>query len=127
MTKKKKILYKKSIIDKMQLTKNADIKQYWKLLNKLDFDSLKNRNAAADISPREWMNHYTNLLKGIDESKIPNNVAESGPLDYEITLEEMMNARGILKPGKATGIDIVNNEMILEAVANRNNQKQLFE
>ena len=116
MIKKKKILYKKSIIDKMQLTKNADIKQYWKLLNKLDFDSHKTRNAAADISPREWMNHYTNLLKGIDESKIPNNVAESGPLDYEITMEEMMKARGILKPGKATGIDIVNNEMILEAL-----------
>ena len=48
--------------------------------------------------------------------KIPENTEESGPLDYEITLEEMMNARGILKPGKATSIDTINNEMILEAL-----------
>ena len=49
-------------------------------------------------------------------NKIPENTTEFGPLDYEITLEEMMNARGILKPGKATGIDTVNNEMVLEAL-----------
>ena len=36
MTKKKKILYKQSIINEMHLTKASDIKQYWKLLNKLD-------------------------------------------------------------------------------------------
>ena len=37
MIKKKKRQYKQEIVDKMHLTKANDIKQYWKLLNKLDF------------------------------------------------------------------------------------------
>ena len=115
MTKKKKKLYKKSIIDKMQLTKQSEIKQYWKLLNNLDLERTSN-NAANDISPNEWINHYTNLLKGGTHNQIPDNTSASGPLDYEITAKEMTDARGILKPGKATGQDTINNEMILEAL-----------
>ena len=116
MVKRKKNVYKKDIIDKMHLTKQSEIKTFWKLLNKLDFDQMKTRNSANDVTPSEWMKHYTNLLQGAAQGKIPDNTAESGPLDYEITVEEIMNAKGILKPGKATGIDIINNEMILEAL-----------
>ena len=116
MTKRKKIAYKKNIIEQMHLTKTGDIKKFWKLLNKLDLDTMKNKNSAAEISPAEWMDHYTNLLQSTNEGKIPDNPNDSGPLDYEITTKEMMDARGILKPGKATGIDIVNNEMILQAL-----------
>ena len=115
MIKKKKTMYKKSIIDQMHLTKAGEIKQFWKLLNKLDLDTITTRNAVNDISPREWMSHYTNLLQG-QNGVIPSNTDESGPLDYIITTEEMMKAKGILKPGKATGLDTVNNEMILEAL-----------
>ena len=35
-----------------------------------------------------------------------------GPLDYDITIQEVENASFSLKPGKATGIDNVSNEMI---------------
>ena len=35
-----------------------------------------------------------------------------GPLDYNISLEELKNASGILQPGKALGIDSISNEMI---------------
>jgi hypothetical protein len=115
MTKMKKTIYKKNIIEKMHLTKQSEIKQFWKLLNKLDLEK-SNRNISTDINPKEWMDHYTNLLQGATNGKIPDNTAESGPLDYEVTIEEIMDARGILKPGKATGVDIVNNEMILEAL-----------
>ena len=100
----------------MQLTKNSDIKQYWKLLNKLDFENNKARNGITNISNREWMEHYTNLFRCDSQSKIPDSVTTSGPLDYEITMEEMMKAKGILKPGKATGIDGISNEMIREAL-----------
>ena len=115
LTKKKKNLYKKNIIDKMHLTKQSEVKQFWKLLNKLDLDKSQ-RNTAKDIDPGEWMNHYTQLLQGAPKGKIPSNTVESGPLDYEVTIEEIMDSRGILKPGKATGADNVNNEMILEAL-----------
>ena len=116
LTKKKKNLYKKNIIDKMHLTKQNDIKQFWKLLNKLDLDKIDTRNAADDISPSEWMNHYTTLLRGAAKGEIPINTNETGPLDYDITIEEIMDARGILKPGKATGLDRVSNEQILQAL-----------
>ena len=116
MIKRKKTLYKKDIIEKMHLTKQSETKQFWKLLNKLDFDRASTNNAANDISPAEWMKHYTNLLQGATKGKIPDNTNESGPLDYDITVDEMMDAKGILKPGKATGLDIVNNEMVLEAL-----------
>ena len=109
-------MYKQGIIDEMHLTKSSDIKQYWKLLKKLDLDNCQTINSAADISPNEWVNHYTKLLQTVNNCQIPENTAESGPLDYEITLEEMTKARTILKPGKATGIDNVNNEMIMEAL-----------
>ena len=109
-------MYKKDIIDKMHLTKQSEIKTFWKLLNKLDFDQINTKNAANDVSPSEWMKHYTNLFQGATECNIPENTAESGPLDQEITIEEIMDAKGILKPGKATGVDIINNEMILEAL-----------
>ena len=116
MIKRKKMMYKQGIIDEMHLTKPSDIKQYWKLLKKLDLDNSQTINSAADISSNEWVNHYTKLLQTVNNCQIPENTAESGPLDYEITLEEMTKARTILKPGKATGIDNVNNEMIMEAL-----------
>ena len=116
MVKRKKAMYKKDIIDKMHLTKQSEIKTFWKLLNKLDFDQINTKNAANDVSPTEWMEHYTNLFQGAAICKIPDNTAESGPLDQDITIEEIMDAKGILKPGKATGIDVINNEMILEAL-----------
>ena len=97
MTKRKKTLYKKSIIDQMHLTKQSEIKQFWKLLNKLDFDKASTSNAANDISSSEWMKHYTNLLQGATKGKIPDNIAEHGPLDQEITIDELMKARGILR------------------------------
>ena len=115
LIKKKKILYKKNIIEKMHLTKQSEVKKFWKLLNKLDLDK-SGRNVAKDIDPREWMDHYTKLLQGAPKGKIPDNTNESGPLDYEVTVDEIMESKGILKPGKATGVDIVNNEMILEAL-----------
>ena len=116
MTKKKKMLYKQSIVDKMHLTKPNDVKQFWKLLNKLDLESVTSRKSHAEISPREWMNHYTTLLQNTNSGKIPENRAETGPLDYEVTIEELKEAKGILKPGKATGVDVISNEMILEAL-----------
>jgi hypothetical protein len=116
MIKKKKNLYKQSIIDEMHLTKSSNIKQYWKLLKKLDLENCRSHNPVTDISPNEWVSHFTNLLQTVNEHRIPVNTSESGPLDYEITLEEMMKSTSILKPGKATGIDTLNNEMIREAL-----------
>ena len=89
---------------------------FWKLLNKLD-DSCIAKKAASNLTMNEWMNHYKNLLHGHSNNPIlPLNVDELGPLDYEINIEELLEAKIILKPGKAGGIDIINNEMISESL-----------
>ena len=112
----KKREYKKSIIDKMHLTKSRDTKLFWKLLKKLD-DNHSTKNPASNLSMDEWVNHYTELLQGSSSnSAYPNNKNEAGPLDYDITLEELQEAKSILKPGKATSFDLINNEMILESL-----------
>ena len=56
MIKRKKTLYKQSIIEKMHLTKT-------KLLNKLD-DHNTTKGAASNLTMKEWVDHYTTLLQG---------------------------------------------------------------
>ena len=82
------------------------------MLDKLKCDTLT-ENAATNISTKEWLDHYSSLLQGDKPSK---DVPKTGPLDYSISKEEMMNATSILKAGKAPGIDNINNEMILTAL-----------
>ena len=71
-----------------------------------------------------WTTHCRTQLQGVDRKPIPDNFSESGSLwlwlwlsdsDNEITLEKMSNAQGILKPWKATGIDIISKEELREA------------
>ena len=100
----------------MHLTKTKDVKVYWKLLDKLECDNTKKTH--TNISTNQWLDHYRSLLQGNKSSNnFPNDVPKSGPLDYMIAMEEMMNAASILKKaGKATGIDNISNEMIFAAL-----------
>ena len=97
----------------MHVVKSNNVKTFWKLLNKLSLDT-PTKNAASCISTNEWMDHYTTLLQGATKTTntFPQNVPQLGPLDYLISMEEMMSASSILKAGKAPGIDNINNEMI---------------
>ena len=52
------------------------------------------------------------LLNSQSHSELPPDSKESGQLDYTITLDELMKASLILRPGKALGIDNISNEMI---------------
>ena len=58
------------------------------------------------------------MLNNKVQEDIPPDSTERGPLDDSITLDELKKASAILKPGKALGIDNVENEMILCLVHN---------
>ena len=63
------------------------------------------------------MEHFQSILTTSTPTDIPVD-SNNGPLDYTITQEELKQASLILKPGKATGIDNISNEMILCLLTN---------
>ena len=84
-------------------------KDFWKLLNRF---SPTNTKFSNNISPDTLSNHFKTLLNSQSHSELPPDCKESGQLDYTITLDELMKASLILRPGKALGIDNISNEMI---------------
>ena len=65
------------------------------------------------------MTHYSSLLQGPSANKtdIPPNTSVNGPLDYEISMDELTKASTVLKPGKSPDVYEINNEMI-QAILN---------
>ena len=62
-----------------------------------------------------WKTHFKGVLHNPNigsNSKLPLNTTESGPLDYEITEDEIKLGAYILRLGKSPGIDCISNEMI---------------
>ena len=83
-------------------------KEFWKLLKMIS----PKKPDSVEISPGTFRQHFQSILTTNTPSEgIPVD-RERGPLDYEITLEEINGASFILKPGKSTGIDGISNEMI---------------
>ena len=107
--KKKK--YKQNIMNQMTCNRH-DSRNFWKLLNKLG--TKKNDSIfTKGISGNRWKTHFQTLFTKTDNFSIPNCSITNGPLDYDITSEELDEGSYILRPGKSTGIDGVSNEMIL--------------
>ena len=92
-----------------------DQKKFWKLLDKL---SKKKTNFSNYIAHKTLSSHFRSFLNNKLQEDIPPDSTERGPLDDSITLDELKKASAILKPGKALGIDNVDNEMILCLVHN---------
>ena len=109
LVKKKKANYKLKILEEMGSTK-TDQKTFWKLLDKIHTKSKKVNNS---ISGKNWENHFKSILRSNHPTLVyPDNSLEEGPLDYEIVLEELLEASYILKPNKSAGYDTITNEMI---------------
>ena len=110
LIKRKKSQYKSNIIQGMSFGKK-DQKMFWKLLDKL---SGSTKDLFQDsISSERWQGHFKGVLR--DDSReinYPLNTTKVGPLDYEITIEELKKASYVLKPNKASGYDSISNEMI---------------
>ena len=66
----------------------------------------------SSISEHSWINHFEGIRGGGNEPVYPPDSTEDGPLDYEITSQELLDATTILKNGKACGIDMISYEML---------------
>ena len=89
-------------------------KQFWELLDKLEHKPNDNFFMQGICGDR-WKVHFKNVLQKPhvnDDGQLPQNTAETGPLDFEITDEEVKLGAYILKHGKSPGIDCISNEMI---------------
>ena len=67
------------------------------------------------ISGKRWISHFesiSNTKKGVTQT-LPPKSKEKGQLDYEITMDEVKLGAYILHNGKATGHDIISNEMLM--------------
>ena len=86
-------------------------KKIWNTLNKLDNEKGIS-NYVSSISEHSWINHFEGIRGGGNEPVYPPDSTEDGPLDYEITSQELLDATTILKNGKACGIDMISYEML---------------
>ena len=66
------------------------------------------------IQPQDWNNHFKKILRDEREPKFPPDSLIHGSLDSAITVDELEKATYVLKPNKASGLDSLSNEMILE-------------
>ena len=116
LVKTKKRKFKELTIKDMALSKK-DSKTFWKLLGRLK-ENDKNDLFMNKIPEHKWKSTFEGILRNVKEPSYPPDSTETGPLDFEITLEELKEASYVLRNGKAPGPDAISNEMlkcILEA------------
>ena len=89
-------------------------KEFWKMLKKIS----PNKPDLVEISPGTFAKHFQSILTTNTPIEDTPADRERGSLDYKITPEEVKGASSMLKPGKATGIDCISNEMISSLLTN---------
>ena len=124
MSKQKQSLFVNSLFSKLESLENRDPRGYYELINAIrsnTFDKCK-PGETDSIDPDTWLEHFKNLLgpsKDISEEQVQleNFVKQhkndlSTELDHPFTRLEVEKAIKLLKNNKATGFDIVSNEML---------------
>ena len=94
----------------MNISKN-DSKKFWKLLDKLKAEDY-NDIFIERMGSRKIKTAFESILRAKNDPTCPPDSKDKGPLDYEITLEELKNASYVLRPGKSTGPDPISYEML---------------
>ena len=111
LTRHKKRCHEKLIFDNMlQFDRLKESKKFWIALKKLNNE--KEVDYISCISQESWVDHFQKVRRADNDPGYPPDDENEGPLDYEISLEELNGARGVLKNGKSCGIDLVSYEML---------------
>ena len=99
-------------MEDMKQSKN-DSKKFWKILDKFE---RKNDDTVfkQGIKDQRWVSHFKSIFQkqGVDVP-LPQNTAEYGELDTEISLHELKIGAYVLRLGKSPGFDSISNEMLL--------------
>ena len=111
LVKSNKIAYKNKLIEQMNYSKK-DSKKFWKILDKME-QKPDDVFFKRSISEQRWTAHFKTIFQSPNgKTPLPENTSERGPLDYEISDEEIKLGAYILKNGKAPGHDSISNEML---------------
>ena len=114
MVRKSKTAYKNDILEKMHLSNKKEPKKLRRLLDKMN--GRANRKYQSNISAENWINYFKSIFNSVNGNPLPKHFEQGGLLDYEITLEETMDAHKYLQQGKAPGSDNITNEMLICSV-----------
>ena len=89
-----------------------DGKTFWKLLDKFEHKQ-DNKAFKSAISEDRWTSHFKNIFQEPNANDpLPKSTVDQGPLDFEISDEEIQLGSYILRNGKSPGYDSISNEMI---------------
>ena len=111
MVQNKKKDHAKNIFDDMMyFNSQNESKKFWNSLKKLNKE--QEMDYVSCISEQSWTEHFKKVRKTEVEPSYPPDFETPGPLDYLISLEELKNVEGVLKNGKASGIDLISYEML---------------
>ena len=111
LVREKKRSHAKNIFDSMLNfnTRNKS-KEFWNSLKRLNTEV--GVDYVSCISQQSWIEHFKKVRRTDIEPIYPPDFDEPGPMDYPITLEELGAVGGVLKNGKASGIDLISYEIL---------------
>ena len=111
LTREKKRCYENKIFENMlHFDRLKDSKRFWISLKKLNNE--KEADYISCISHDSWVHHFQKVRTAEKDPVYPPDDVNEGPLDYEISLEELDDASGVLKNGKKWGADLISYEML---------------
>ncbi len=116
MLKKKEKSVRSTLINNLCTLQSQNPKQFWKIVDQL---KTKSSNPVEDIKPEEWLGHFKTLYTSTMDSSLDNDIKqregsthESEQLNKAFTIGEVKKHIKKLKNNKATGSDLVMNEML---------------
>ena len=123
LVKKKKILFKKDLFEKLTVLQESDPQKYWELLKTLKHEDCK-QNEGSNIDLENFENHFQNLGKASKfdvnfENKVNSDLStQEGTLsqnnvtDCPFSVSEIKKCIKELKMGKSSGPDLIANEIL---------------
>ena len=111
VVREKKRSHEKDIFDNMlKSNRQHESKKFWNSLKRLNKE--QEMDYVSCISQQSWIEHFKKIRRAEEEPIYPPDFEEPGPLDYPITLDELEEVYGVLKNGKASGIDLISYESL---------------
>ena len=110
----KKRNYKKSTLAELESKrKEKNHREFWKIFRKI---SPKSKREPIAPSMQNFFDYFKNLSVSSRPLEMPENSTSNGPLDYEISLEELIAVGKKTKQGKAVSLDNICNEMLIALI-----------
>lgn len=125
---KKKLLQEKDNLTKKLVSNENDPKQLWKILNELQKCTHGQVSEKNDILPEVWLEHFKDLMckndidTTIEQKSVSNFISKKenwhifNELSFHISDKEILTACKGLNNGKASGADMISNEMIKSSI-----------